>query len=102
MISPAPRPKEQQPLLAWLPLTLACVLEMVWIVAPWRSVISFFSLLGCIFLVGLSLIVGIVLLIKGNHPRTAIGVLLGTVFLLPFLTWVLLDVLKLHLYLHGQ
>lgn len=100
MISPAPH-KEQRPLLAWLPLTLSCILELVWIMAPERSVAGFFCLLACIFLAGLSLIVGLVLLIKGNHPGTAAGVLLGTIILLPLLTWVLLDVLKLYLYLHA-
>ena len=81
---------------AWLPLILAGVLEIMWLMAP-GTALGFFSLLGCIFMTGLSLIVGIVLLIKGENCLHAIGILLGTIILLPFLTWILLDILKLHL-----
>lgn len=84
---------------AWLPLIMAFVLEIMWVVAP-LSAWGFFSLLGCIFMTGLSLIVGIVLLIKGEQHLHAVGILLGTIILLPFLTWLLLDVFQLHLHLH--
>ena len=84
---------------AWLPLIMAFVLEIMWVVAP-LSEWGFFSLLGCIFMTGLSLIVGIVLLIKGEDYLHTIGILLGTIILLPFLTWLLLDVFQLHLHLH--
>lgn len=85
---------------AWLPFIMAFVLEIMWVVAPWSSAWGFFSLLGCIFMTGLSLIVGIVLLIKGEQHLHTIGILLGTIILLPFLTWLLLDVFQLHLHLH--
>ena len=81
---------------AWLPFIMACVLEIVWLMAP-GTALGFFSLLGFIFMIGLSLIVGIVLLIKGENCLHTIGILLGTIILLPFLTWILLDILKLHL-----
>lgn len=84
---------------AWLPLIMAFVLEIMWVVTPWSSAWGFFSLLGCIFMTGLSLIVGIVLLIKGEHHLHTAGILLGTIILLPFLTWLLLDVFQLHLHL---
>ena len=81
---------------AWLPFIMACILEIMWLMAP-GTALGFFSLLGFIFMIGLSLIVGIVLLIKGEDYLHAIGILLGTIILLPFLTWILLDILKLHL-----
>lgn len=84
---------------AWLPLIMAFVLAIMWVVAP-GTAWGFFSLLGCIFMTGLSLIVGIVLLIKGEDYLHTIGILLGTIILLPFLTWLLLDVFQLHLHLH--
>ena len=81
---------------AWLPFIMAGVLEIMWLMVP-GTALGFFSLLGFIFMTGLSLIVGIVLLIKGENCRHAIGILLGTMILLAFLTWILLDILKLHL-----
>lgn len=96
----APSTHDTSRLPAWLPLAFAALLEIVWILAPWGSMASFFSIVGCVFLTGLSLIIGIVLLIKGERNHDAAGILFCTVFLLPFLSWVLLDILKLHILLH--
>ena len=86
--------------MSWMPLILACVLEIVWIVAPWGSALGFFCLLSCIILAGVSLIVGIITLVKWEHPYRAAGILVGTVVLLPFIAILLLEVLKLNVYLH--
>ena len=86
--------------LSWMPLILACVLEIVWIVAPWGSALGFFSLMSCIILACVSLIVGIITLVKWEHPYRAAGILVGTVVLLPFIAILLLEVLKLNVYLH--
>lgn len=87
-------------IVVWLPLALASVFEVVWIFAPPGTAMGFFSLLASVFLAGLSMIVGIALLTKGGHLREALGVLFGTVFLLPFLIWILLDILRLPYHLH--
>lgn len=87
-------------ILPWLPLMMACVLETVWVIAPWKTALSFFSLLACIFLVGVSLIVGIVMLIQRKHPLRAVGVLLGSVFLPLLLIVLFFEVLHLDLHLH--
>lgn len=84
----------------WLTLVIACVLEIIWIIAPWGSALGFFSLLACIFMFGISLIVGLVLITKGEHYLRAAGILLGSTFLFPFLIWLLLDALQLDLLLH--
>ena len=87
-------------ILPWLPLMMACVLETVWVIAPWKTALSFFSLLACIFMVGVSLIVGIVMLIQWKHPLRAVGVLLGSVFLPLLLIVLFFEVLHLDLHLH--
>ena len=88
-------------ILPWLPLIVACLAEMVWIVAPWGTMLSFICLMAIIPTIVLSLVVGIVMLIKREHPKRAVWILICTIFLMPFLTWLLLDVFHLHLLLHG-
>ncbi len=94
-------PQQAAPtLLLWLPLIIACVLETVWVVSPWGTVLGGFSMLACILMVGVSLVVGIVLLIQWKHPMSAVGILCCSVFL-PLLLFVLFfEVLHLDLLLH--
>ena len=87
-------------ILPWLPLIVACMLETVWAVSPWGTVLGGFSLLACILLVGVSLIVGIVMLIQWKHPLRAVGILLCTIFLPLLLIVLFFKVLHLDLLLH--
>lgn len=95
-----PSAQEASGLLPWLPLVMACVLETLWVAAPGNTALGFFALLGFILMTGVSLIVGIVMLIRWEHPHRAALILLSTVFLLPFLTWLLFDGLQLGVLLH--
>lgn len=95
-----PSAQVDESLLPWLPLLMACVMETLWVVAPRSTALGFFALLGFILMTGVSLIVGIVMLIRWEHPHRAALILLSTVFLLPFLTWLLFDGLQLGVLLH--
>ncbi len=86
--------------LPWLPLIIACVLETVWVVSPWGTVLGGFSLLACILMVGVSMIVGIVMLVQWNQPLRAVGILCCSVFLPLLLIVLFFEVLHLNLLLH--
>ncbi len=92
--------REASGALPWIPLIMACVLETVWVVVPWGSGLGFFSLLACILMAGVSLIVGIVMLIQGKSPLRGAWILFCTVFLLPLLILLFFEVLHLDLLLH--
>ena len=87
-------------ILPWLPLIVACVLETVWAVSPGGTVLSGFSLLACILMAGVSLIVGIIMLIEWKYPLRAMGILLCTIVLPLLLIVLFFEVLHLNLLLH--